>query len=215
MLLIVNYIKTMPADTEMNEFCRGVTEMIRQCYQEQGIDLQHLRQHPTERLTASAIVYSRRHDEIWMVGDCQCLVDGVLHDNPKPYEAEIAKRRAQRIRELLDKGRSISDLQQRDEGREFILPDLIASCRNQNKTYAVIDGFDIPLDKVKVAKGGHEMVLASDGYPHLCPTLSESEAALSKLLAEDPLCISLHPATKGLMKGQKSFDDRAYIRFQR
>ena len=37
-----------------------------------------------------------------------------------------------------------------DTGRTYILPELIHSCLRQNIDYAVIDGFDIPPDKVKI-----------------------------------------------------------------
>ena len=58
-----------------------------------------------------------------------------------------------------------------------------------------------------------EMVLASDGYPKLFGTLEESEHYLQKVLAEDPLCISLNKQTKGLMVGNNSYDDRTFVRF--
>ena len=58
-----------------------------------------------------------------------------------------------------------------------------------------------------------EIVLASDGYPFLMPTLQESEERLADLLRDDPLCISIYKASKGLMQGNKSFDDRSYVRF--
>ena len=58
-----------------------------------------------------------------------------------------------------------------------------------------------------------EIVLASDGYPFLKPTLAESEAALANQIANDPQNISCFIATKGLVEGNKSFDDRTYIRF--
>lgn len=57
-----------------------------------------------------------------------------------------------------------------------------------------------------------EVVLASDGYPQLCPTLAESEAALRRQLDDDPFCIRTFKATKGRMVGNQSFDDRAYLR---
>ena len=60
----------------------------------------------------------------------------------------------------------------------------------------------------------NEVVLASDGYPFLKPTLAESEAALLHLIAHDPQCIHDFIATKGLVAGNKSFDDRTYIRFR-
>ena len=58
-----------------------------------------------------------------------------------------------------------------------------------------------------------EVVLASDGYPKLFGTLEESEHYLQKVLAEDPLCISLNKQTKGLMVGNNSYDDRTFVRF--
>jgi len=59
----------------------------------------------------------------------------------------------------------------------------------------------------------HEIVLASDGYPFLKSTLEASEKALEELLKHDPQCVNSFIATKGLVEGNKSFDDRTYIRF--
>ena len=102
-----------------------------------------------------------------------------------------------------------------DEGRDHIINDIIASMRLQNKTFSVIDGTPIYLRGVKriPAENAHEIVLATDGYPFLYPTLAESEAALKNLLINDPCCMEIYQATKACMKGQQSFDDRAYLRF--
>ena len=166
-------------------------------------------------MTASAVVYSDMRKEIWMIGDCHCIVDGVYYDNPKPYELSIAMKRAEVIKKLLTDGVSESDLRNNDIGRETIIPLLREACKWQNVNYSVIDGFSIPIQFVKVIKTcatGSEIILASDGYPRLMPTLKESEAELDRLLCEDPLCIKENIATKGLKIGQKSFDDRSYIR---
>ena len=80
----------------------------------------------------------------------------------------------------------------------------------------VLDGFFEDMSSIKiidVPDNAQEIVLASDGYPELLPTLEESERALKEILAEDPLFILRHKSTKGLQKGNNSFDDRAYIRF--
>ena len=58
-----------------------------------------------------------------------------------------------------------------------------------------------------------EIVLASDGYPFLEPTLAASEVALAEQIANDPQNIHSFIATKGIVEGNKSFDDRTYIRF--
>lgn len=60
---------------------------------------------------------------------------------------------------------------------------------------------------------GDDIVLASDGYPFLEPTLDQSERALAELKASDPHLISRFPTTKGFEPGLDSFDDRAYLRF--
>ena len=82
----------------------------------------------------------------------------------------------------------------------------------QNRQYAVIDGTQIYMPGTRIAKASHSVVLASDGYPTLLTTLKESEEALAKHLADDPQNIGEFVATKGLVEGNVSFDDRAYIK---
>lgn len=208
MTLISEYIQQeLKPDASVDDFCQGVTAYIsNKVYQPMGITEQ-LRQHPEERLTASAIIYSRQRKEVWMVGDCQAIIDGRLYDNSKPYEQKIAQQRV----DLIQLGISPAG------ARKCIEPLLIvAMLGGQNKTYAVIDGFPIYREGVKVVsleKDTQEIVLASDGYPFLKPSLAESEAALEHLVAHDPQCIHEFIATKGLVAGNKSFDDRTYVRF--
>ena len=60
---------------------------------------------------------------------------------------------------------------------------------------------------------GEEVVLASDGYPCVLPSLRASEEYLYAILASDPLCLSQFKSTKGRQAELRSFDDRAYVRF--
>ena len=55
--------------------------------------------------------------------------------------------------------------------------------------YTVIDGFPIPLDKVKTYKtsDAQTLILATDGYPQLFPTLVATESHLQECLHDDPL----------------------------
>ena len=228
MMLISEYIQQeMKADATVDEFCEGITAYIyNKVYLPMGIEEQ-LRLHPEERLTASAIIYSNQKKEVWMVGDCQAIINGKLYDNSKPYEQEIAQKRV----ELIAQGLSPA------EARKQIEPLLIkAMLSGQNQTYTVVDGFPIYREGVKIValkmkpvsssietyfqehpkpvSSPNEVVLASDGYPFLKPTLAESEAALAEQIANDPQCIHDFIATKGLVAGNKSFDDRTYIRFR-
>ena len=228
MMLISEYIREeLKADASVDDFCQGVTAYIyNKVYEKLGVE-ERLKEHPEERLTASAILYSRTRNEVWMVGDCQAIIAGKLYENGKPYEQEIARKRV----ELIEQGLSPA------EARKQIEPLLIeAMLSGQNQIYTVIDGFPIYREGVKVValktkpvsssietyfqeqtkpvSSPNEVVLASDGYPFLKPTLAASEAALVHLIAHDPQCIHDFIATKGLVAGNKSFDDRTYIRFR-
>ena len=236
MMLISEYIREeLKADASVDDFCQGVTVYIyNKVYEKLGVE-ERLKEHPEERLTASAILYSRTRNEVWMVGDCQAIIDGKLYENGKPYEQEIARKRV----ELIEQGLSPA------EARKQIEPLLIkAMLSGQNQTYTVIDGFPIYREGVKVVSvsdscsvqdtvpasdtvpcsdsvsasgtisvSSSEIVLASDGYPFLEPTLAASEAALAEQIANDPQNIHSFIATKGIVEGNKSFDDRTYIRF--
>ena len=236
MMLISEYIREeLKADASVDDFCQGVTAYVyNKVYEKLGV-AERLKEHPEERLTASAILYSRTRNEVWMVGDCQAIIDGKLYENGKPYEQEIARKRV----ELIEQGLSPA------EARKQIEPLLIkAMLSGQNQTYTVIDGFPIYREGVKVVSvsdscsvqdsvpasdsvpcsgsvsasgtisvSSSEIVLASDGYPFLKPTLAASEAALAEQIANDPQNIHSFIATKGIVEGNKSFDDRTYIRF--
>lgn len=236
MMLISEYIREeLKADASVDDFCLGVTAYIyNKVYEKLGVE-EWLKEHPEERLTASAILYSRTRNEVWMVGDCQAIIDGKLYENGKSYEQEIARKRV----ELIEQGLSPA------EARKQIEPLLIkAMLSGQNQTYTVIDGFPIYREGVKVVSvsdscsvqdsvpasdsvpcsdsasasgtipsSSSEIVLASDGYPFLKPTLAASEAALAEQIANDPQNIRSFIATKGIVEGNKSFDDRTYIRF--
>lgn len=236
MMLISEYIREeLKADASVDDFCQGVTAYIyNKVYEKLGVE-ERLKEHPEERLTASAILYSRTRNEVWMVGDCQAIIAGKLYENGKPYEEKIARKRV----ELIEQGLSPAD------ARKQIEPLLIkAMLSGQNQTYTVIDGFPIYREGVKVVSvsdscsvqdpvpasdsvpcsgsvsasgtisvSSSEIVLASDGYPFLEPTLAASEAALAEQIANDPQNIHSFIATKGIVEGNKSFDDRTYIRF--
>lgn len=217
MELVRRYINEIPAETDIISFCGGITKYVKNVYEANGVDIERLKSHPEERLTASTVIYSVLRHQVWMIGDCQCLIDGKLHNNPKPRETVLAEKRASFLNNaLINNKLTIKEVMSgTDPGRNFILNDLIDSCKWQNISFSVIDGFHIPVSHVKVIelpKDTKELVLASDGYPFLRPTLSESEKVLHEQLVSDPLCIKTFKATKGLKSGNKSFDDRSYVR---
>ena len=217
MQLISRYIRKMPANTSCHQFCVGATQALRRHYRWR-FPVARMQAHPEERLCASVIIYSRLRREVWMVGDCQCLIGGEYFDNPKPYEQQLAEMRAEKVRELLAAGTPQSALlQSHDPAREVMIPTMLQVMHHQNVTYAVVDGFPIPESKVRIIPLDFqpwEIVLASDGYPQLAATLEESEALLAHQRDADPLNIGTFKATKAFIEGNNSFDDRTYIRFE-
>jgi glycerophosphoryl diester phosphodiesterase len=222
MTIVADYISHMPANTSCHQFCMGVTTAFRKKYlpfwkRDKEAVLEHLRNHPEERLCASAAIYSRLRREIWLVGDCQCLIGKQLYENPKPYEQMLAEKRAEIIQQLLNEGMTAKQLLTNDTARQSVIPMMLEAMKGQNTTYAVIDGFPIPETRVPVIALDFqpwEVVLATDGYPFLCPTLEESEQRLEQQRRDDPLNIGCFKATKGFAIGNNSFDDRTYIRFR-
>jgi glycerophosphoryl diester phosphodiesterase len=215
MLLVSRYIQKMPKTTNSEAFFRGVTAYVRKHYKKSMMP--RLAAHPEDRLTCSAVVYSRLNREIWMVGDCQCLINGELFDNPKPAEAELAAMRAAEVKRLLATGMTQEELLQNDIARPTIIPRMLETMQQQNITYSVIDGFPIDRLHVRIIPLDFrpwEIVLASDGYPVLCPTLQESEEMLSKQREKDPLNIGEFQATKAFHPDFNSFDDRSYVRLK-
>jgi len=213
MKIISRFIRKMPANTSCHQFCLGVTRAINKHY---GRRMSELAAHPEERMTASVVVYSRLRREIWMIGDCLCLVNGELFENPKPYEQTLAEMRAAKVKELLAEGKTQEQLLTNDEARASIIPRMLQEMKNQNVTYSVVDGFPIPEQLVPVITLDFrpwELVFATDGYPFLCTTLDESETRLAHQRETDPLNIGQFKATKGFTPGNLSFDDRTYIRF--
>ena len=197
------------------DFCMEIlTQGIRAMYSKDS--LAQVTAHKEDRLTFSTAIYSRLRQEVWMIGDCQVMVNGELYLNEKPTEQPMAEERSRIIKEHIAEGMTTEEILQEDPGRKAIMPMLLDSMAQQQVSYAVVDGFPIPRKKVRVINvpDGAEVVLATDGYPFLKPTLAESEEALAHQLEIDPLMIGEFKATKAYMKGQNSFDDRAYVRFE-
>lgn len=240
--VVSSVIRSMPADIDIHAFVDRVNASFREQYLTTLLPLlsvsesdlfARLETHPEDRWTCSLVLYSRYHNALWMIGDCQAMISPIsssaqsagtrVFTNEKPYESMLAAKRADRICELLsDNKTTVEQLREHDSGRDVIIPEMVELMQHQNQSYSVLDGFPvhwpsvrvIPLDNSQSA-GAFQLILASDGYPRLFPTLAETESYLRQVLTDDPLMIRLHPATKAWMHGNDSFDDRTYVRFKK
>lgn len=182
------------------------------------------RNHKIDYLSASAVIYSCRRKEIWSIGDCQFGINGCMERNEKRIDRVFSEARSIALSALLEAGYREAELLEHDIAREQLLPFLKLQKNLENKSveygYCVLNGdcapesFPFEMVRITAVPKKAEVILASDGYPYLGKTLEESENDLKYLLSKDPLCYKKYPSTKGLVKGNESFDDRTYIRFK-
>lgn len=193
------------------EAVEKITQAVAELYEENE---------PKGAAAAGAIIFSRARNEIWSVGDCQCLINGELFSHEKEIDRINSDMRALVLGMAKREGKTQEELLQKDVGREFIMPILENQHIFANKTgrfsYGVLNGTPVPDEHIIIhkVKAGDEIVLASDGYPYLKETLEESEKLLKEELINNPLCDGEYRSTKGKAEDNISFDDRTYIRFK-
>ncbi|PJM74060.1 hypothetical protein CS006_02645 [Bifidobacterium primatium] len=225
---------TSNAPAAMRAMQQRLDAALHDRYEASPLSPDFFRQHPTERLQANMVVYSEAQHEIWLFGDCLAMVNGKRIPTMKKVDLLLAELRsfvfqAQDAAKASGVGVGVADAVPlsavtstavfADPGRDAIMPFLKmqANFANQRGEYGyfVFDGFtdpEYPVHAVPVHPGD-EVVLASDGYPILCPTLDDSETELLRLRQKDPLLIREFKDTKSFSPTMESFDDRTYVRF--
>lgn len=213
-------VKSLPADIEAKAAVKSLTAQFNVAAEKtaraEGKDFATMR-----RPGAAMVLYSRSRAEIWRIADPAFMVDGKAHEK----ELAVARNRGL-IRQMLlnieiAKGATEKELLNEDRTSALIAP-VMAGCgiftNNDSHPYGygLLNGTAVPESLIEVfsARGAKEIVLASDGYPQILPTLKASEAHLKKVIAEDPLMYKTTAGVKGVAPGNVSFDDRAYIRFR-
>ena len=168
------------------------------------------------------VLYSAAQRELWRVGDAQYLLDGQGHNPETAVDTVVLKARQLVTQARLLAGDTVATLRRDDPGREAVKPLLELQTHFMNRAdssygYGAIGRREIPekfIEVIEVSAETREVVLASDGYPELEPTLQASEARLEDVLERDPLLTELHLAAKGWRPEAASFDDRAYVRLE-
>ena len=214
MRLVCGAIREFPTDITLEEAMENLT-----CVIAEDTPYAALHYHPT----CSAVIYSQHLREVWFIGDCQARWDEETHMYEKLVDQILTDVRCRAIHYYLEHGYTVEDIRQNDKGRAFIYDALCEQLHFQNDPdttnpyrYPVIDGQKIDARQVHCLPVGDadELILASDGYPMLFNTLEASEHYLQEVLEKDPLCINENKATKCLVEGNRSFDDRTYLKIK-
>lgn len=221
MELALEAIRKFPKDIDVREAITRITNEIYNFYVEHHL-LDELKAQPGKRFTANGVIYSYARNEVWQVGDCQCIIGNLYSSNEKEIDGIMANARSAFNEVALANGMAtMQSLAEHDLGRDFIAPFLSQQAilqnnpdKNQRYAFPVFDGFPVNMEQVNIFPAGKvkEIILSSDGYPRLFSTLKESECYLMNILKNDPLCMRQYKSTKGIKNGNCSFDDRAYLR---
>ena len=220
--LVVGVLPRLDPAVTAPEAFATINQAFRDLYAKVGLTTE-VERNPVERCAACVLMYSRHHHQIWSVGDSQALVDGQLFCRSKASDELLANVRAFYLETELLLGKTVEALQEHDTGREFITPLIKRDRLFQNNpghpgfSSWVMDGFLDPsqaVEVIEVPENAEYLVLASDGYPEVFPTLDRTEKRLAEILERDPLLFREYKSTKGLQKGQVSFDDRSYLRIR-
>ena len=122
--LVEEAVRSLPPLSAGPDAVAAITRRIARFYEENGL-WDRVRQHPEQRLTASAVVYSRHRKEVWLVGDCQCLIGGRSFTNGKRIDTLLAEMRSVYLEARLLQGIPQEALLEHDSGRDAIRPFLV------------------------------------------------------------------------------------------
>ena len=104
------YAKTL----NLEEFTRAVNMYIKRFCDEHSISLKD------NKLEATAAIYSKYYNQIWLVGDCRAVYDGIKIDNELKADELYAKIRYEIVNSLLKHGYTQDDIFKNDISKEII-----------------------------------------------------------------------------------------------
>ena len=167
-LAVAEGVGTLEAEADLPSAARHLSLLLREALAGTSIEGELLRPQ-----TCVAAIYSVARREVWLVGDCQALVNGQHHQFDLPTDQRAASLRQALLRTLLMKGQSIAELQASDPSWPILKPLFEAAPAYRNHPtdlleYGAFDGQRIPachLHVLPVLEQVTEVVLASDGYP--------------------------------------------------
>lgn len=212
---VLDAILALPADATPRQFVDDATARL----------AARIGAWPDRRLSrpsASAVVWSRRRQEVWRIGDCHFRIDDAEYSGEKlvdrvSYEFRCAVLRGRLALGLTDAERekTVATLQQ-----PFMpLVDVQHAFANADSddplAYGVIDGTPVPDRFIEAhpTAAAREIVLCSDGFLSPCATLAEGLADLARIKRDDPLMTRLVTGSRPFAPGVDCFDDTTYVRF--
>ncbi|MCW9732291.1 hypothetical protein L5B97_02115 [Avibacterium sp. 20-15] len=219
--IIQSVFQSLPPNTPKEDVLKRINQEYQKFYaQNKDIDFE---KNPLFRPTATLIWYNFDTNELVAIGDSKARINGTAYNDEEKLVDTLNS--ALRVKVIKELGLTDQQVADNDLGRFYILPLLKRQAEFQNNPNApkafqfwAIDGFDIPPSELRVWKFDNRpkiIELSSDGYETYPKeaTIESYEKALHHVLETDKLRIK-HPSTKGVAKGNYSFDDRAVLIYQ-
>lgn len=219
--LMSKALNSIPPEASAIECLRNINHSVYLWYESQGI-IDDAKTNPQIRPAASVAIYSRINHQVWVLGDCQVFFDYKPYTFRLKIDELYIGIRMKILDYLKEIGKTTVELQQNDISALVLRPLMEIQPFLQNSeyrndySYSILDGFDFyedDLHVLQVPKTIKEVCLATDGYPIIFGSLTESENYLKHILVNDPLCCNIFKHFTGVSQGHNSFDDRAYVRF--
>jgi hypothetical protein len=217
--------------TDPTDLVEAVNQTIETAAKAAGVDLTDV----NNRADVAFAAYVPSQNAVYHIHDCGfgfLLESGEFIENreEKLIDTYLADLRTAAVAFLRGQGQDpFADGQ--DLGRAFIAPflDRLPELQNIEPSdgtrwafglprglfaYKTFNGLPTTIDITAVPPSAQEIILASDGFPRLFPTLAETRAYLETTLQADPECLQHIVSSKGRAPGNKSHDDLSYVRLQ-
>ncbi len=209
-------VEELPRETDAHSFAEALTAALGEAVRSTAGDLSDDMRWPV----ASLVCVSSPRREVWRIGDCNAVIDGVHHLGGKRVDDAAYGFRAAVNAALLARGTPLDEILETDPGAEAARPLYELQQHLANRVgpwgFGCVDGRTVPAEFVEVfgiPETPCEVVLTSDGYAQVLESLAATEARLHAMIEADPAAINeLWAMGKSLRPGYRALDDRAFLR---
>lgn len=206
-------IVTLPASADSRTFADSLAAALAAAVGELDAD--------TRWPVAVVTCASAQRRQVWRIGDGNVVINGTPHPGVSRTGNAAYSFRAAVNAALLQKGTHLEEVLDTDPGATAARQLIDIQQHLANKVgpwgYGCVNGQRVPdeyIDVIQVPDGTSEVIITSDGYPTVLPTLLATEAALARMIQLDPAAIGeMWSIGKSSRTGVNAPDDRAYLRF--
>ncbi len=207
-------ILTLGPGTGPNRFANRLTNVLGAAVEAKGLD------DDVVWPAASVVCLSVPRREVWRIGTSAVAINSKVHYGTKTVHQAANAYRAVINAANMEKGMPVSAVRRDDPGAVAAQPiyDAMPYLVNTEGRwgYGSINGSPVPsafIEVFELPPGPCTVILASDGFPEVRPTLGQTMHRLETLQSEDPAGTDrLWMMGTALSPGDKSMVDLAYLR---